>query len=110
MGEPSVGMTTQACWRKLAPYTTQEFLPVMKSVDLNNMSATQVEAAEVTSLPDSVERCCHHGGGWITAINTTGWLVSAYTERLAWQDGNRRRDPRVAGVVVLAITALVINV
>jgi hypothetical protein len=80
-----VGMTTQAWLAQLAPYTTQEFLPVMNSVDVTNINATQVTGApQVTkSFPDSVEALLPTNGGRldITAINTpTGWLVSAYTE------------------------------
>jgi hypothetical protein len=80
-----VGMTTAQWLAQLAPYTTQEFLPVMNSVDVSNISATQVTGApHVTkSYPDSVEALLPTNGGQldITAINTpTGWLVSAYTE------------------------------
>ncbi len=80
-----VGMTTAQWLAQLAPYTTQEFLPVMNSVDVTNISATQVTGApRVTkSFPDSVEALLPTNGGQldITAINTpTGWLVSAYTK------------------------------
>jgi hypothetical protein len=80
-----VGMTTQAWLAQLAPYTTQEFLPVMNSVDVTNISATQVTGApQVTkSFPQSVEALLPTNGGQldITAIDTpTGWLVSAYTK------------------------------
>jgi hypothetical protein len=80
-----VGMTTAQWLAQLAPYTTQEFLPVMNSVDVTNISATQVTGApQVTkSFPDSVEALLPTNGGQldITAVNTpTGWLVSAYTK------------------------------
>lgn len=79
-----VGMTTAQWLAQLAPYTTQEFLPVMNSVDVANISATQVTGApQVTkSFPQSVEALLPTNGGQldITAIDTpTGWLVSAYT-------------------------------
>lgn len=80
-----VGMTTAQWLAQLAPYTTPEFLPVMNSVDVTNISATQVTGApQVTkSFPASVEALLPTNGGQldITAISTpTGWLVSAYTK------------------------------
>jgi hypothetical protein len=80
-----VGMTTTQWLAQLAPYTTPEFLPQMNSVDVANISATQVTGAPVvtTSHPDSVEALLPTNTGQldITAVNTpTGWLVSAYTK------------------------------
>ncbi len=80
-----VGMTN-AQWRaQLAPYTTPELLPQMKSVDLANINATQVTGAPTAtqSFTGSVEALLPTNAGQldITAIDTPqGWLVSSYTE------------------------------
>lgn len=78
------GMTTTQWLAQLAPYTTQELLPQMNTVDLANINATQVTGAPTAtkSFTSSVEALLPTNAGQldITAINTpTGWLVSSYT-------------------------------
>lgn len=78
------GMTTAQWLAQLAPYTTQEFLPQMNTVDLANVSATQVTGGPTVtkSFTSSVEALLPTNGGQldITAIATPqGWLVSGYT-------------------------------
>jgi hypothetical protein len=80
-----VGMTTAQWLAQLAPYTTQELLPQMNSVDLANINATQVTGTPTAtkSFTDSVEALLPTNAGQldITAIDTPqGWLVSNYTE------------------------------
>jgi hypothetical protein len=80
-----VGMTNAQWLAQLAPYTTQEFLPVMNSVNVANIDATEVTGApQVTkSYTDSVEAMLPTNAGQldITAIDTPqGWLVASYTE------------------------------
>jgi len=78
------GMTTAQWQAQLAPYTTQELLPQMSTVDLANISATQVTGVPTAtkSFTSSVEALLPTNGGQldITAIATPqGWLVSNYT-------------------------------
>jgi hypothetical protein len=79
-----VGMTTTQWLAQLAPYTTQEFLPEMNSVDVANIAATSVTGPPTVtkSYTDSVEALLPTNAGQldITAINTPqGWLVASYT-------------------------------
>jgi hypothetical protein len=80
-----VGITNQQWLAQLAPYTTQEFLPVMNSVNVANIDATEITGApQVTkSYTGSVEALLPTNAGQldITAIDTPqGWLVATYTE------------------------------
>jgi hypothetical protein len=80
-----VGMTNAQWLAQLKPYTTQEFLPVMDSVDVANIDATQItgQPRATKSYTSSVEALLPTNGGEldITAIATPGgWLVSEYTE------------------------------
>jgi hypothetical protein len=79
-----VGMTTTQWLAQLAPYTTQEFLPVMNSVDVANIKATAVTGPPTVtkSYTGSVEALLPTNAGQldITAIDTPqGWLVASYT-------------------------------
>jgi hypothetical protein len=79
------GMTNQQWLAQLRPYTTPEFLPQMGTVDVANISATQVtgDPTPTRSYTSSVEALLPTNAGQldITAIDTPqGWLVSAYTE------------------------------
>ena len=80
-----VGMTTPQWLAQLAPYTTQELLPQMNTVNLANINATQVTGAPTAtkSFTSSVEALLPTNAGRldIVAIATPqGWLVSSYTE------------------------------
>ncbi|HEY1570724.1 MAG TPA: hypothetical protein VGG05_05210 [Pseudonocardiaceae bacterium] len=80
-----VGMTNAQWLAQLKPYTTDEFLPQMSTVDVANIDATEVTGSpQVTkSFTGSVEAMLPTNAGNldITAIDTpTGWLVTAYTE------------------------------
>ncbi|HEX5118671.1 MAG TPA: hypothetical protein VFW65_26095 [Pseudonocardiaceae bacterium] len=80
-----VGMTNAQWLAQLKPYTTDEFLPQMNTVDVANIDATEVTGSpQVTkSFTSSVEAMLPTNAGNldITAIDTpTGWLVTAYTE------------------------------
>jgi hypothetical protein len=80
-----IGMTNAQWLAQLKPYTTPEFLPVMSSVDVSNIDATEVTGAPkaTESFTSSVEALLPTNAGQldITAISTPqGWQVSAYTE------------------------------
>jgi hypothetical protein len=80
-----IGMTNAQWLAQLKPYTTPEFLPVMSSVDVSNIDATEVTGAPkaTKSFTSSVEALLPTNAGQldITAIATPqGWQVSAYTE------------------------------
>ncbi len=80
-----VGMTNAQWLAQLKPYTTDEFLPQMSSVDVANIDATQVTGAPqaTKSFTSSLEALLPTNAGTldITAIATpTGWLVTSYTE------------------------------
>jgi hypothetical protein len=80
-----IGMTNAQWLAQLKPYTTPEFLPVMSSVDVSNIDATEVTGAPraTKSFTSSVEALLPTNAGQldITAISTPqGWQVSAYTE------------------------------
>ncbi|GDY33131.1 hypothetical protein [Gandjariella thermophila] len=79
------GMTTQQWLAQLAPYTTDEYLPVMASVDPANIPAHRVtgRATAVNSFTSSVQANLPTDGGTlsITVIMTPqGWRVSGYTK------------------------------
>ncbi|HEX3646833.1 MAG TPA: hypothetical protein VHV49_00315, partial [Pseudonocardiaceae bacterium] len=70
---------------QLKPYTTDEFLPQMSTVDVANIDATSVtgQPRVTKSFTSSVEAMLPTNAGNldITAIDTpTGWLVASYTE------------------------------
>lgn len=80
-----VGMTNAQWLAQLQPYTTQEFLPVMSTVNVADINATEVTGApQVTkSYASSVEAVLPTNAGKldITAISTPqGWQVASYTE------------------------------
>jgi hypothetical protein len=80
-----VGMTNAQWLAQLKPYTTAEFLPVMSSVDVTNINATQVTGPPhaTNSYVSSLEALLPTNAGQldITAIATPqGWQVSSYTE------------------------------
>lgn len=80
-----VGMTNAQWLAQLKPYTTDEFLPQMNTVDVANIDATQITGQpQVTkSYTGSVEAMLPTNAGNldITAVDTpTGWLVSGYTK------------------------------
>jgi hypothetical protein len=80
-----VGMTNAEWLAQMQPYTTQEFLPVMSTVNVANIDATEVTGApKVTkSYASSVEALLPTNSGRldITAISTPqGWQVASYTE------------------------------
>jgi hypothetical protein len=80
-----VGMTNAQWLAQLKPYTTSEFLPVMSSVDVSNINATEItgKPTATKSYTSSVEALLPTNAGTldITAIATPqGWQVSAYTQ------------------------------
>jgi hypothetical protein len=78
------GITSQQWLEQLKPYTTDEFLPQMASVDPANVPATKVTGAAVSvdSTTSSVVADVPTDGGTIqvTVITTPnqGWRVSTY--------------------------------
>jgi hypothetical protein len=79
------GMTSQQWLAQLRPYTTDEYLPVMASVDPANIPARQVTGppSAINSYTSSVEVGLPTDGGRldITVIKTPqGWRVSGYTK------------------------------
>jgi hypothetical protein len=79
------GMTSQQWLAQLAPYTTDEYLPVMASVDPANVPAGRVtgRATATNSYTSSVQANLPTDGGTlsITVIRTAqGWRVSGYTK------------------------------
>lgn len=79
------GMTNAQWLAQLKPYTTDELLPQMASVDLANIDATQVTGAPqaTNSFTSSVEALLPTNDGKldVTAIATPqGWRVAAYTK------------------------------
>jgi hypothetical protein len=80
-----VGMTNAQWLAQLQPYTTQEFLPVMSTVNVANIDATEVTGPPQVkkSYASSVEAMLPTNSGQldITAISTPqGWQVASYTE------------------------------
>jgi hypothetical protein len=81
------GITSEQWLAGLAPYTTEEYLAVMSSVDPVNVPATEVTgpAGATNSFTSSVEATVPTNGGTlaITVISTPqGWRVANY-ERAA---------------------------
>jgi hypothetical protein len=79
------GITGQQWLAQLKPYTTDEYLPVMASVDPANIPAHQVTGppSAINSYTSSVEVVLPTDGGRldITVIKTPqGWRVSGYTK------------------------------
>lgn len=79
------GMTNPQWLAQLKPYTTDEFLPQMATVDVANIAATQVTGAPraTNSYTSSVEALLPTNDGTldITAIATPqGWRVTSYTK------------------------------
>lgn len=78
------GITNQQWLAQLKPYTTDEFLPQMSSVDPTNVPATKITGAVVSvdSTTSSVVADVPTDGGTIqvTVITTPnqGWRVSKY--------------------------------
>jgi hypothetical protein len=80
-----VGMTNAQWLAQLKPYTTSEFLPVMSSVDVSNINATEItgKPTATKSYTSSVEALLPTNAGTldITAIATPqGWQVYKYTQ------------------------------
>jgi hypothetical protein len=78
-----VGMTNAQWLAQLKPYTTDEFLPQMKTVDVSNIDATEItgKPTATNSYTKSVEALLPTNAGTldITAVATPqGWQVSAY--------------------------------
>ncbi|OLT42512.1 hypothetical protein BJF85_22605 [Saccharomonospora sp. CUA-673] len=79
------GMDNEAWLEGLRPYTTDEFLPVMRSVEPDNIPATRVQgrAEAGQSYTRSVEALVATDGPdlSITVIRTdAGWRVSDYSQ------------------------------
>jgi hypothetical protein len=79
------GITSDEWLDGLRPYTTEEYLPVMKSVDPANVPATRLtgEPRAVQSFPKSVEAEVPTDGGTLklTVIDTAaGWRVANYEQ------------------------------
>lgn len=79
------GMTIEQWLDGLRPYTTEEYLPVMSSVDLANIPATKVagEATAATAFTSSVEAEVPTDGPTLslTVVRTNaGWRVAHYDE------------------------------
>ena len=79
------GITTAEWLEGLRPFTTEEYLPVMESVDPANVPATRLtgEPRAVQSFPKSVEAEVPTDGGTLrlTVIDTAaGWRVADYKQ------------------------------
>lgn len=79
------GMTTAEWLDQLKPYTTDEFLPVMSSVNIANIDATEITGPPqpTKSYVGSLEALLPTNAGQldITVVDTPqGWQVSQYTE------------------------------
>jgi hypothetical protein len=79
------GMTVDQWLDGLRPYTTDEFLPEMKSVDLKNVAIDRItgKAAATRSFTTSVETEVDTNAGRLAIIviaTPDGWRVSAYTK------------------------------
>lgn len=79
------GITSEQWLEKLKPFTTEEYLPVMSSVDPANIRATKVTGEPVvgTSYTSSVQLTIPTDGPKlaITVVNTNaGWRVADYDE------------------------------
>lgn len=79
------GITSEQWLAKLKPFTTEEYLPVMASVDPANIPATKVTGEPVvgTSYTSSVQLTIPTDGPKlaITVVNTNaGWRVADYDQ------------------------------
>src|SRR5690348_5660 len=79
------GITSDQWLAKLKPFTTEEYLPVMKSVDPANIPATKVTGEPVvgTSYTSSLQLTIPTDGPKlaITVVNTNaGWRVADYDQ------------------------------
>jgi hypothetical protein len=79
------GITSEQWLAKLKPFTTEEYLPVMASVDPANIPATKVtgEPSVGTSYTSSVQLTIPTDGPKlaITVVNTNaGWRVADYDQ------------------------------
>lgn len=79
------GMTVEQWLDGLRPYTTEEYLPVMSTVDLAKIPATKVtgDAAATNSFTSSVEAEVPTDGPTLslTVVRTNaGWRVAHYAE------------------------------
>ncbi|MEU0793206.1 hypothetical protein ABZ342_24295 [Amycolatopsis sp. NPDC005961] len=79
------GITSDQWLAKLKPFTTEEYLPVMSSVDPANIPATKVTGEPVvgTSYTSSVQLTIPTDGPKlaITVVNTNaGWRVADYDQ------------------------------
>ncbi|MCP2168172.1 hypothetical protein [Goodfellowiella coeruleoviolacea] len=79
------GMTNEQWLDQLRPYTTEEYLPVMSSVDIANIPATKVtgSATPTKSHANSMEAALPTDGGTLqlTLVRTAqGWRVARYTK------------------------------
>ncbi|MGW4528508.1 hypothetical protein [Amycolatopsis sp. NPDC004378] len=79
------GITSAQWLEKLKPFTTEEYLPVMSSVDPANIPATKVTGEPVvgTSYTSSVQLTIPTDGPKlaITVVNTNaGWRVADYDQ------------------------------
>ncbi|MCG8920612.1 hypothetical protein L6E12_33095 [Actinokineospora sp. PR83] len=80
------GITNAEWLEALRPYTTEEYLPVMRSVDPANVPASRLtgEPKAVRSFPKSVEAEVPTDGGTLklTVIDTgAGWRVANYEQQ-----------------------------
>jgi hypothetical protein len=79
------GMTSEQWLAQLKPFTTEEYLPVMSTVDPANIPATKVTGEPVvgTSYPSSVQLTIPTDGPKlaITVVSTNaGWRVADYDQ------------------------------
>ncbi|WP_103353310.1 hypothetical protein [Amycolatopsis sp. CA-128772] len=79
------GMTSEQWLAQLKPFTTDEYLPVMSTVDPSNIPATKVTGEPVvgTSYPSSVQLTIPTDGPKlaITVVSTNaGWRVADYDQ------------------------------
>lgn len=79
------GVTVEEWLKKLAPYTTEEYLPVLRSVDPSRIDARRVtgKATSVSSYTSSVDAKVPTDGKalLITVIATdSGWRVASHDQ------------------------------
>jgi len=79
------GITSEQWLAKLKPFTTEEYLPVMSTVDPSNIPATKVTGEPVvgTSYPKSLQVTIPTDGPKlaITVVSTNaGWRVADYDQ------------------------------
>lgn len=79
------GITTAQWLAGLKPYTTDEYLPVMATVDPANIPATKVTGSPVSvrATATSVDANVPTDGGTVgvtVILTTNGWRVAGYTK------------------------------